>query len=138
MRFLIREVHRWDDLNAYEGQLHGEVDGTPLCVHIVVSRPQGDWEALKPGSAVEVDIWLERSADIRLRSALSPPVWKTLDGPNYLIGSTVSEVVDDETIVVAGPFPLRVDMDRVPSVTSPPLGVGDGVEVRGLLKAELI
>ena len=138
MRFLIREVHRWDDLNDYEGQLHGEVDGTPLCVHILVSSPEEDWKNLKPGRAVEVDIWLERSAGIRLRSALSPPVWETLDGPSYLIGSTVSEVVDDETIVVAGPFPLRVDLDRVPSVTSPPLHVGDGIEVRGLVKAELI
>ena len=114
MRFLIREVHRWDDLNDYEGQLHGEVDGTPLCVHIVVSSSEGDWESLQPGRAVEVDIWLERSAGIRLQSALNPPVWETLDGPSYLIGSTVSEVVDDETIV------------------------GDGVEVRGLMKAELI
>ena len=131
-------MHRWEDQNDYEGQLVGEVDGTSLCVHIVVSSPEEEWAVLKPGSVVEADIWLERSGEIRHRGALSSPLWEPLEGPLYRIVSTISEVVDDETIVVVGSFPLRVDLDLVPSVPAPQLGVGDGVELRGLLKAELI
>ncbi len=58
----VREVVRWTEFSEYEGVIHGELDGVPVTCYVLV--PATEWDSYRPGTAVEVDAWVERTGGV--------------------------------------------------------------------------
>ena len=134
MMFIVDKGLKWRQLNEYEGEIHGTIDGFSICVHILVCDPEKEWPILLNSPSVELDIYMERSGSILRLHPSSQVNWEQCEGPSYRIQSRVLKIVDEETFHVEGPFPLRVDIDGTLGFE---LSVGDFVVIEGVLKGEL-
>jgi hypothetical protein len=133
---VVRNVVRWEDFNEYEGEVHGELDGTLVEAYLLGSIDEWD-NVFRPGAALDVDAWIERSGEFETLPAGSPAELKQVDGVVYEITGTVT-AVDGEQLLVESALPMRVDLDLGHArANTHGVNVGDTIRVRGMLKVDL-
>jgi hypothetical protein len=135
----VREVIRWTELNEYEGEVHGVLDGMPASCYMLAT-PVELWDAFRPGATVRVDAWVEsmsgRSRDVRVLPEGSPAELTQVDGVMYDVVGVITQR-DGELLHVESVMPIRVDLDVSARTELPELRAGDVVSVRGIMKIEL-
>lgn len=131
----VRGVTRWTELNEYEGEVQGVLDGVPVHAY-VLAAPADQWERYEPSSTLEVEAWVERSGPVEPLPAGSEPALTHVDGVVYDVAGTIVER-DGEQLQVASTLPIRVDLDLSAGTDPPRLAVGEGVRVRGILKVDI-
>ena len=137
--FTITRLVPWSDLNEYEGQIDGVIDGYQLCCYVLL--PSGEaWRRYNPGDTLEVDLWLERGGhrdSIQIDPSAAPAL-QQLEGVNYQVSGRVTEI-DDEMVILESILPLRVDLDTSSAVRHiiPTIREGDLLRVQGVLKIDL-
>jgi hypothetical protein len=131
----VREVIRWTDLNEYEGQVHGELDGVPVTCY-VLAAPVDQWTSYRPGATLDVDAWVERSGDIETLPDDSPPELTQVDGVIYDVTGVITEQTGDQ-LQVESILTIRVDLDLGARTEPCTLRIGQLIRARGILKVDL-
>jgi hypothetical protein len=130
----VREVVRWTEFNEYEGVIHGELDGVPVTCYVLV--PTTEWDSYRPGTAVEVDAWVERTGDVDTLPPGSQAALTQVDGAIYEVAGIITQQCDEQ-VRVDSTLPIRIDLDLPARWQPPQLRIGDVIRVRGILKIDL-
>jgi hypothetical protein len=127
-------VTRWTDLNEYEGEVRGELDGVPVHCY-VQSTAVEQWDLYVCGGTLHVEAWFERLGGTALLS-LPPgtrPQLTRVDGVVYDVDLVVTQRQLDQLYLDAM-LPSRVDLDWPCGRDAPRLQVGEAVRIRAVLK----
>jgi hypothetical protein len=130
----VRQVVRWTQFNEYEGVIHGDLDGIPVTCYVLV--PTTDWDSYRPGTAVEVDAWVERTGGVETLPPGSQATLTQVDGAVYEVAGMITQQ-DGEQVNVDSILPVRIDLDLRARCQPPRLRTGDVIRVRGILKVDL-
>jgi len=137
MKFKVQKTEQWTHINEYEGQLDGIVEKETICAHLLVNEP-ADWARCTTDTVLDVELWLERTGNIEKFDTATEATLQQLDASSYAITGIVSEIVDEEEMILNTVFPLRIDMDSTEHTTAKiaTFAVGDCIQVIGQLKID--
>ena len=137
MKFIIQKTERWLHINDYEGQVYGLIEDQQLCAHLLVNEPE-DWLKCTVNTIINVDFWLERTGKIEKSPPDTPPCLRQLKESSYSVTGVVSEIIDEEEIILNSLFPIRVDLDFTAHTTAQmaEFNVGDCLQVIGQIKID--
>ncbi|NJL91698.1 MAG: hypothetical protein HC916_19420 [Coleofasciculaceae cyanobacterium SM2_1_6] len=139
LQMIIKKLVPWSDLNEYEGQIEGLIDGYKLCCRVIMSGAQ-EWQEYSPGDIINADIYLVRCGDVTILDESTLPTLHQIADVSYEVKGIVTHVSGDIILLKSSlPFLLEVNLDISPHMkySIPEIQVGNQIFVSGVMCMDL-
>ena len=133
----LQKLAPWRERNDWEGQVEGEINGYSLCCYTQLMNMDELSDSYKPGDQLDVDVWLERSAEIAVMDDCDTHL-SQLSDVLYELTGTVKKI-SGEIVQLDSVFPLRVELSSDPNIVDsiPDINVDDKVKVVGVMRLDI-